>query len=139
MRVDFRTVLIDVRDNTPLQFERPKKGEYVKNEDGSDKVDARGNKIPVLEWVDLTLQYAAGESLGMVMPGEGQETQEVKLKRGKLIEKIYLRPECDLTVEQAALIKERISKCYGPLVVVAVENLLERKDEKASPCKVVEE
>lgn len=109
MKVNFSQPLIDVRDNSELTFEENKKGKVV------EKV--------------LTLQYAAAEALGVVFDDEAKDLRSTeKLKRGLLIQQIWQRPECEISLEEASLIRERIGRLYGPLVVVAAENILDPKD-----------
>lgn len=109
MQVDFATVLIDVRDNTPLTILKKKKD--VETEE------------------DLTGAYAAAEALGSVLEDEHRTlSQKDKLTRGKLIERIFIeKSPLEITVEEANLIRERIGKVYPPLVVVAMEKLLDPK------------
>lgn len=113
MKIDFNTPLIDVRDGTELTYEKASK---------------KGIKEEV-----LTLGLAAAEGLGAVLQEEQTTlSQADKLKRGLLIQQIFQRPECEISIEEANLIRERVSKVYGPLVVVAVEQVLDPKIEVAS-------
>lgn len=137
MQIDFSTVLIDVRDNTPLTQDRPAKGRFLKNPDGVELRDAAGRRIPEINEVAITLQHVAGESLSGVLPEDQGDSAETKLRRGKLIEKIFTNPQCDLTLDEAHQIKERIGKCYGPLVVVAADKILEKKNEEKVVLKEV--
>lgn len=129
MEVDFNKVLTDVRDGDPLLVEKPIPDEYVLGQLGETIFSQHGRKVPKLEEVPMTLQYAAGEALGSVTQDDSGESQEEKLKRGRLLEKIYSKPKGEFTIEELALIKRRIGKYYGPIVVVAVENILETKGE----------
>lgn len=109
MKVNFLSPLIDVRDGTELTFEETKKGEKKE--------------------VVLTLQHAAAEALGVVFDDESRELRSSeKLKRGLLVQQIYQRPECEVSLDEANLIRERIGRLYGPLVVVAAEKILDPKD-----------
>lgn len=109
MKVKVTEQLIDVRDNEALMIEKKKKGSEE------------------MEMVPMTLRFVSTEALGVMLRGEESESQEVKLKRGKLIERICLEEECEMSIEEVALVKERIAKIYGPLVVVAVEKILDPK------------
>lgn len=108
MRINFNTALIDVRDNTALTFTYRKTPKDIEGEER-----------------ELTFGWAAAEALGAQFPDEQNITQKDKLQRGRLIEQIFTRPESEISIEEASLIKQRIGKVYGPLVVIAVEKVLE--------------
>lgn len=109
MKINFNTPLIDVRDNTELTYEK-RKGD------------------PTSE-VALTLGVAAAEGLGALFDDERTLASSERLKRGVLIEQIFKRPECEISIEEANLIRDRIGRLYGPLVVVAAEKVLDPKSE----------
>jgi hypothetical protein len=109
MKINFNTPLIDVRDNTELTYEK-KKGDLTSE-------------------ATLTLGIAAAEGLGAMFDDERTLASTERLKRGLLIEQIFKRPESEISIEEANLIRERIGKLYGPLVVVAAEKVLDPKSE----------
>lgn len=99
------TVIVDVRTQEPVVY---------KDADGID--------------TQMTVRYVAGEALGANLECDKNISQEEKLKRGKLIEMLYSGPRVNLVTEEAALIKERIAKLYGPLIVVAVHKIFEKEN-----------
>ena len=106
MLIDFTKPLIDVRENEPLVVDRAIKFSTE------------------LKQVSFTLQMAAGDALSAYLSGDDTLNSEQKLKIGKLIERIYLTPQCEVDPDELALIKERCHKCYTPLVLIALENAL---------------
>lgn len=113
MKVDFNTPLIDVRDGTDLTYLKQTK---------------KGTKDEV-----LTFGIAAAEGLGAVAQDEQTTlSQADKLKRGLLIQQIFQQPQSEISIEEANLIRERVGKVYGPLVVVAIEKVLDPKPEIVS-------
>lgn len=129
MKVEFLKDLIDLRDGEALLTQKVVKGQWKLDINGDHVTDDRGQWIPITETVPLTLKHAALESLSAIMDEDQRLDQEEKLKRGKLMEKICFSPDSSFTVEEVALIKQRIAKLYNPLVVIAAERLIEKKEE----------
>jgi hypothetical protein len=97
---DFSTVLLHI-DGTPLK------------EDGNPTGK------------DLTLAIACVNALMATLPGDEALTGTQKLERWRLAEAVYLRHNSDIKIEDIALMKERLARCYGPLVVGPAFILLE--------------
>lgn len=74
---------------------------------------------------DLTLGDACVGALETPLDADRPDTGEVKFKRDQLARKIYGAKGAELHPEDLALIKERIGKVYGPLVVGAAWPLLD--------------
>lgn len=74
----------------------------------------------------MTLGDAAIVALETPIEDDRKDTGDEKFKRDMLARKIYLdAPSVVLTVEETALIKERIGKIYGPIVVGATWPLID--------------
>lgn len=73
----------------------------------------------------LTLSDVAVGALMGVLPADSNEDGATRFKRGELAHRIYKANNIELTVEEIALIKDRIGKAYGPLVVYAAWPLLD--------------
>jgi len=124
MKVDFNSNLIDVRDGQPLIAQLPVVGSYVEDENGKPLL-INGQKLQKMEDKILTLKYVAGEAFARMLEEDRGLSYEEKRKHGRLIEKIYRRPNGDFTTEELTTIKNRIGKSYGTLVVMAVENIID--------------
>lgn len=102
MKIDFLREIVDVRDGKPMSYEK----------DGAR--------------VNLTLQHAAATALDAVMNDEAStDNYKSKLKRAKLLERLYLTPQCDVELEEVTLILDRMGKLYGPLVVLAANKIFD--------------
>lgn len=88
----------------------------IKDLDGNDLVDpmtiAGEGTVKV-----VTLARVAANALVQNYPDEAGLAGDVKVKRFMLALKVTGAGELDLTAEDVAVLKERIAKAYGPLVV----------------------
>lgn len=108
MRINFNQILIDVRDNEPLFTDRVNK------------------KTKEVEQVELTLLSISGEALCTIDPKENLTADE-KYKLSKLLDKIFThKDDCEISIEELATIKQRIAKFYGPIVLLAIDKILEK-------------
>lgn len=108
MRINFNTLLIDVRDNEPLF---------------TDKVNKKTKEV---EQIPLTLLNVSGEALCNIDPKENLSAEE-KYQLTKLLDKVYThKDDCEISIEELATIKARIAKFYSPLVLLAVDKILEK-------------
>lgn len=71
----------------------------------------------VEETRDMTLKDASISGLTSHVAGDEHTSGEDKFKRYQLAQKVYAGGEVELTPEESSLIKQRIGKCYGPVVV----------------------
>ncbi len=108
MRINFTQLLIDIRDNQPLV---------------TDKLNKRTKEV---EQVPLTLLDVSGEALCNIDPKENLSAEE-KYRLTKLLDKVYTNKEdCEISIEELATIKARLAKFYSPLVLLAVDKILEK-------------
>lgn len=87
-----------------------------------------GKPFPITEAKDsppATLGDVAVAALTGVLAEDARDDGAAKFKRGELAHRIYKAKSIELTVEEVALIKERIGKVYGPAVVFAAWPLLD--------------
>jgi hypothetical protein len=108
--IDFTRVLVGV-DGKPLQSSDPKKT------------------------TGMTLSEAAVAGLETILDEDKQSSGTDKFKLDELAHKIYEKKSVVLTVEEIALIKTRIGKAYGPLVVGPAWRLLDPAESKDSKGK----
>lgn len=95
MTVDLKTVLLNY------------KGEPIKVLDANKEGDQ--------EEKDLTLKDVFAVALNTIVDNESQ-TAELKNKIFQLSVKVYAGDDVELTVDDAAFIKERVGKVYNSLV-----------------------
>lgn len=130
MNLDFKRELIDIRTEDSILTQKVVKGQWKQDANGDNITDGNGQWIPITETVPMTFRHAALEALMASLPEDHRISAEDKLKRGKLMEKICFSPDSSFSVEEVSLIKERIAKVYNPLVVIAVERLVENEKEE---------
>lgn len=92
--------------------------------------DLDGQPIPESETAALTLRSVAVNALltTFPMPNGQPEMQsgDMKVRLAALAQDIHRNPaEVALTIEDAALLKERIGRAYAPLVVMRAWHMLE--------------
>lgn len=92
--------------------------------------DLDGNPVLESEATPLTLRKVAINSLLGTFTSQGgqpeQQSGETKVRLASLAQRIHSEPsDATLTIEEAALIKERIGKAYAALVVMRAWNMLE--------------
>lgn len=73
----------------------------------------------------ITLSEIAIQALETPLDSDKDMQGSAKFKLDQLARKVYRNPDVVLTVEDTALLKERIGKAYGPLVVGAAWRLLD--------------
>ena len=76
--------------------------------------------------VSMTLGDAAVEALETITEDDRGLSGAKKFERDQLARKVYGQKTVVLSVEELALIKERVGKVYGPLVVGSVWRLLDQ-------------
>lgn len=110
MKIDF---------DTPLKDYRKKDGSFLTLDQ-----EENGEKLSKT----MTLADAAIEGLSAVFNDEQNELKsKEKLRRGLLVQQIAQRPQCEISIDEANLIRDRIGRMYGPLVVAASEEVLDPK------------
>jgi hypothetical protein len=89
----------------------------LKDLDGNDIMDIarKGDKA---ESVALTLSRVATNSLCGAIPNEKQVDGEEHLKRWLLAQKVNGNRAADLSVEEIAMIKDRLAKAYNNALVI---------------------
>jgi hypothetical protein len=97
--IDFRAVLTDL-ENQPVKEQIAGHGPDFK---------------PQL--VELTLGRACSHALLMPVADEGKISGADHVKRLALALKVHAAGELDITVEEIALLKDRVAKVYATLVV----------------------
>ena len=103
MKIDFNKVLKDIKGMPMVQ---------------------QGTKTP------SDLRYVSVEALLATYQNELDISGEEKLKRYTLATKVQdSNGACDVTIEEVALIKELIGKCFSPLTVGRSYALLEGETE----------
>lgn len=96
MRVNFNKPILDLDGNPFIQAEKP-----------------------------VTIAYASKEALLAIYPKEEISADE-KVRRFKLAEKIYSSSgDCEISLEEAVLIKKLVGIAYGANVVARVYEALE--------------
>lgn len=75
--------------------------------------------------VPVTLGSVCSGALLMPYPDERNVSGEDKVKRFRLAEKVYAGGLQDITVEDAALLKQLLAKAYTPLIVGRAYGILE--------------
>lgn len=87
-----------------------------------------GESIPFDKKDKTLLKDLALQVLGLVFRDEQDSlSEEEKIKRWLLKVKIVTSPDTELTIDEAALIKKRIGKAYGPDYVGPAFKILEGK------------
>lgn len=97
----------------------------IKNYDGKDLTDEKQKP--------LTLRDVFAIALNAQLPNETIPAEQ-KAKIYGLSVKLYQQHDVNLTVDEAALIKERVGQVYGPLIFGRVSDVLDRpeKEEKGA-------
>lgn len=85
--------------------------------DNEPILDGKGRK--------LTVGLAAAEALCAVYPDDHEQSGESKVKRFDLARRLFWEERCKITIEEAALIKSYVARCYGPLVVGPLSHAIE--------------
>jgi hypothetical protein len=78
----------------------------------------------------LTLGEACINALEATLQSDAQTTGADKFKLDQLARKIYRSTDVVLSIEEIALLKERIGKVYSPVVVGAAWRVLDPSDNK---------
>jgi hypothetical protein len=73
----------------------------------------------------LTLGDAAVNALESQTPDDAKSSGAEKFKLDELARKVYRNKDVTLSVEEIAIIKDRIGKVYGPMVVGAAWRILD--------------
>ena len=97
------------------QVLKQRNGEPLKDNDGKGNV------------VDAVFRIAIINALESTLEQDRNEQPIKKYERGKLADKVYDNDEVELTVDESALIKDRIGRVFGPYVVKCCWDLLEQK------------
>ena len=94
--------------------------------------DLDGKPVPSgnVKEPNLTLGAVAVNALENMLEEDRQQSGEAKFKNDELARKVYKSKAAVLTVEEIALIKARIGKTYGALVVGAAWRLLDPSVKK---------
>lgn len=75
----------------------------------------------------VTMAYAAKEALLAIFPTEKEISGDEKFKRYQLAKKINSSSEeCEISIEEAALIKKLVSMAYGANVVGRLYEMMEK-------------
>lgn len=109
MNINFTQVIKD-QDDQPLQ-------DFI-------TMQANGNKEVI-----LTLGRATSHAL-MAQDQAEQISGEDKFNRGMLAFKVRDSADCELKVEDIALIKKQIAKLYSPIVVYRTYPMLDSSENK---------
>lgn len=95
----------------------------IKNLEGKAITDAQG-----VELTFRTLFYAALNNFKQ----DEVPTVETKAKCYALMQKLFKSKEVKITVDEAALLKERVGKLFSPLEYGRVCDLLDGNDDEAA-------
>lgn len=87
-----------------------------------------GKPLKNEEGKEVNLEKVCVGALTNMLPTE-QATGEVKFKRFQLAQKISGQKEVELTIEEVAMIKERVGVLHSPLVLGITYQMLEGKKE----------
>ncbi|WP_421792741.1 hypothetical protein [Hyphobacterium sp.] len=110
MKIDLDTIITDL-EGKPVQ---------VPDGTGRDPVTQRENTK------DLTLSNACIITLRTEIPGDDKtDTEEAKMKRYRLAQRIVAGGKQDLKAEEIELVRTRLHKVFGMEVMGAVQDLLE--------------
>lgn len=102
MKIDFSAKMTDLA------------GEVVKvNDKGEEK--------------DWLLSNVVTNALTVALPGDDKLEAPEKLRMGILAQEVYGKAEIAVSPEDVTLIRERVGKAYGPLVVMKAYELLDSK------------
>ncbi|MFA5158162.1 MAG: hypothetical protein WC451_03200 [Patescibacteria group bacterium] len=92
--------------------------------DGKPIIDNAGRE----DAQEASLRIAIINSLESILDTDRNEQPIKKYERSKLADKVYAFDEVEFTVEEIAMIKERIGKLFGPYVVKLCWDMLENKE-----------
>jgi hypothetical protein len=93
---------------------------------GTSLKDLAGEPIfPPDSKVPMTLESVSVASLVTLMQEDQSVDAKTKYDWGHLANQIYGQKEFDVSTEQVVLLKNRIGKLYGPLIVVQTWDMLE--------------
>lgn len=96
--------------------------QVLKQRDGTPMKDViDGNAI------DAILRVAIINALEFSLEQDKNEQPIKKYERSKLADRVYENDEVELSIEDVALIKDRVGKVFGSYVVKVVWDLLEEK------------
>jgi len=97
--------------------------QVLKQRDGTPMKDGDGKG----EIVDANLRTAIINALEASLEIDKNEQPIKKYERSKLADRIYENDEVELSIEEVALIKDRVGKVFGSYVVKVIWDLLEEK------------
>ncbi len=87
---------------------------------------ANGWKVASPERAHLILSTVTVRGLDSILPDEMSLPSEEKVKRYLLAGQILMQPQCELAPDVVALIKARIGRMYGPLIVGQAFEMLDK-------------
>lgn len=96
--------------------------QVLKQRDGTSMKDNVDGKA-----IDAILRVALINALEAPLETDRNEQPIEKYKRSKLADRVYENDEVELSIEDIALIKDRVGKVFGSYVVKVVWDLLEEK------------
>ena len=112
MKIDFTQALNDPMEGKPMEY-------------GGHCPTCGDIKDPK----PITLKFVAYKALTDMSRGDDQLTGEKKAEQGALAIVIATCNEPELKVEEVSMIKERIGKVWGPLIVKLAWDMLEKKGD----------
>lgn len=139
MKIDTRHVFVDLEnENAPLITNMPVPGEFVRNEDGEFKRTEQGARIPMVREVEMSFRFCVAQAGHKYTQVEGCSPEE-KIKVGRLVQRMYRRPVCDFSSDEAVLIKKMVKAMYGWAIVIQVEDLIDPPPAEEAQIEAAEE